>query len=169
MEHIGYDARSVANYLLDLARQYGIALTNLQLQKIVFFAHGTYLQRFGCDLILNRFEAWDHGPVVPELYHSLKVYRDKPITGMATRFQLEDQRLVPVLYDFPLRVQEHLKDTLLFYGRMNPWELVKLSHAPNGPWFRTRQNAEQHVNFSMMIDAELIRKFFSSAGIDSVQ
>jgi uncharacterized phage-associated protein len=156
----GFDARGIANFLLDLARNRRIRLTNLQLQKIVFFAHGAFLQRFRKPLVLNRFEAWEHGPVVPELYHCLKHYGDREITGSASRFDLETRALIRVQCELPPEVCRHLDDMLLFYGRMDPWELVKLSHVEGGPWDTTMKNSVHRSNFSMIIDSRVIEHYF---------
>jgi uncharacterized phage-associated protein len=165
----GFDARGIANCLLDLARDKHIKLTNLRLQKIVFFAHGAFLQRFRKPLILNRFEAWDHGPVVPELYHCLKQFGDREITGSASRFDLETRTFIRVECDFPPEVSKHLNDVLLFYGRMDPWELVKLSHVEGGPWDTTIKNSAHRSNFSMIIDTQVIEHYFLGGAAQPLQ
>ena len=38
-----YDARAVANFLLDLADERSVPLTQMSLLKILYFAHGWYL------------------------------------------------------------------------------------------------------------------------------
>jgi uncharacterized phage-associated protein len=161
-QFVSFDARAIANYFLEFAMSNGIFLTNLQLQKIVFFAHGTYLARYGAPLVVNRFEAWEHGPVVPELYHSLKQHGDRPIKSLVSRYDLESGKNVVVTASIPIRVREHLAEILLFYGRMDPWELVRLSHLPNGPWDRTLKRSMTSANFSLVIDPQTIKAFFDS-------
>ena len=91
VEKGGHDGRAIANYMLQFAMGRDIPLTNLQLQKIIFFAHGTYLTQFNSPLVINRFEAWEHGPVIPELYHALKQYGDRNIKSAVTRYDLESR------------------------------------------------------------------------------
>jgi uncharacterized phage-associated protein len=165
----GFDARGIANFLLDLARVRHIGLTNLQLQKIVFFAHGAFLRRFRRPLVLNRFEAWEHGPVVPELYHCLKQYGDRRITGAASRFDFETRTDVRVECNLCAEVRQHLADMLLFYGRMDPWELVKLSHVEGGPWDTTIKNSFDRSNFSMVIDSRVIENYFVGTAKQALQ
>ena len=126
MSHqIGFDGRAIANYMLEFATAKGISLTNLQLQKIIFFAHGSYLARLKSPLVVNRFEAWDHGPVIPELYHSLKQHGDRPIRSPVTRYDLNSCAYVVVTADTHRTDRRHLAEILLFYGGMGvPWKLV---------------------------------------------
>jgi uncharacterized phage-associated protein len=160
VEQGGHDGRAIANYMLQFAMGRDIPLTNLQLQKIIFFAHGTYLTQFNSPLVINRFEAWEHGPVIPELYHALKQHGDRNIKSVVTRYDLESRSHIVVTADLPEEAQDHVAEMLLFYGRMNPWELVRLSHVPDGPWARTLQRAKKSANFSLVIDPQAIRDFF---------
>jgi uncharacterized phage-associated protein len=160
----GYDARAIANWVLKCAVAKNMSLTNLQLQKILFFAHGSYVVRFKAPLVMNRFEAWEHGPVIPELYHALKQHGDRPIRSPVTRYDLESSVDVIVTANFTDQVREHLAEMLLFYGRMDPWALVKLSHLPSGPWAKTLERSKGSANFSLVIDPQLIDEFFDNPG-----
>jgi uncharacterized phage-associated protein len=157
---LSFDARAIANHLLEIASANKISLTNLQLQKIVFFAHGTFVARYGVPLVINRFEAWEHGPVIPELYHCLKQFGERPIRAPIQRYDLESALFVVVSADLPAQVREHLAQTLLFYGRMDAWELVKLSHQVDGPWDRTLRQAKGTANFSLVISPQIIKEYF---------
>jgi uncharacterized phage-associated protein len=169
MKTAGFDARAVANHFLDLAGKHSIPLTNLHLQKVIFFSHGNFIIRTGLDLILNRFEAWDHGPVVPELYHALKKYDDRKIDGRAQRYDFISKAYVDVLDDFALSTTSFLEEMLMFYGRMNPWELVKLSHAKGGPWAVTMERSKYEANFAMVIDPAVIRGCFRGPNLGTVK
>jgi len=152
----GFDARAVANELLDLGDRLSIRLSNLHLQKVIFFSHANYLKSFGRELILNKFEAWEHGPVVSELYHSLKESGDSPVTGRATRFDFHKKQFVEVRDSFSLAASTFLEEMLRFYGRMDPWRLVMLSHRKGGAWDQTIEQAEKRANFALQIKPEII-------------
>jgi uncharacterized phage-associated protein len=80
-----YDGRAVANFVLDACSGQRIAVSNLALQKLVYFCHVWTLIEHGRPLIKQRFEAWEYGPVLPYLYREFKAYDRSPITGRATK------------------------------------------------------------------------------------
>jgi uncharacterized phage-associated protein len=78
-----YDARAVANYFLELGNAEAHPITPMAIQKFVYFAHGWMLAVYGRQLITQRVEAWDFGPVIRELYNEFKKFGDQPITELA--------------------------------------------------------------------------------------
>src|ERR1700742_4072339 len=66
------DPRVIANYMLDIATDKGIAMTNLKLQKLLFFAHAISITERKIKLVSGHFEAWQYGPVHPTVYQAFK-------------------------------------------------------------------------------------------------
>ncbi|MEQ1867576.1 MAG: type II toxin-antitoxin system antitoxin SocA domain-containing protein, partial [Micropepsaceae bacterium] len=79
-----YDARQIANLFLDIAESKRVTLTNMAVNKLVFFSHAHYLAVRACALVHNPFEAWDHGPVAPAVYAEFRRFGASPITSRAT-------------------------------------------------------------------------------------
>ena len=73
------DARTVANYMVYIMSDAFDDLTNMKMNKLLYFAQGHYLARYGRPLFDDRIEAWDHGPVVPSVYYAYKSFGDGPI------------------------------------------------------------------------------------------
>ena len=61
-------------YLAEKAEKDGITFSNLKIQKLVYYSQGFHLGIFDTPLFDQEIEAWDHGPVVSPLYHSLKSF-----------------------------------------------------------------------------------------------
>ena len=64
---------TITNYILSMSEEdVGDGISNLKLQKLLYYCQGTYLAIKGTPLFEHPIEAWEHGPVVPEVYHQYK-------------------------------------------------------------------------------------------------
>lgn len=154
-----YDPRALANYILDHTASRGFGVTNMALNKILYFSHGWSLAVRDAPLVSVTFEAWDHGPVLPLLYHQFKRFGDRPIISRATRIDILTGGNVRV--DDPLsgEVCSHLELMIEFYAPKSGPTLSHLSHDPQGPWAAIRR-ASNHP--SMGIPDDLIQAYFLS-------
>lgn len=64
--------QDVADYFIWLANDSGSFISNLKLQKLVYYAQAWYLAIYGQSLFDEDFEAWVHGPIIPSLYQKYK-------------------------------------------------------------------------------------------------
>lgn len=120
-----FDARSVANEVIQLADKDGRSITNLGVLKLVYFSHGFMLGRHHKQLFWQEVIAWPYGPIVIDVYEPLKIYGRERIT---------QKILMPGLVRVngkPLEVIEEVYSTM---GGFSPSKLVSYSHAPDGPW-----------------------------------
>ena len=157
-----YDARAVANALLDLADRRGLALTHMALHKVCFYAHGWYLVERGEPLIRQSFEAWENGPVLRQVWETIKTGKDKPVKRRATRYDpiLQIHEVVqPQVQDDDLRF---LNSMLSLYGHIVGSELSEMTHAKNGPWDRVWNAPEGKINLGMKISNSVIEDHFLS-------
>jgi len=130
------DVRDVAHFFINIAQhqseaESGDLMTNLRLQKLLYFAQGWHLARFGKPLFETDFVAWKYGPVAPEVYNFYKKYGSQGITDknddLLSRFKSDE-------YDLLLDVARE-------YDKYSTSALVSLSHAPNAPWSNAEQSA----------------------------
>ena len=155
-----YDARAVANLMLDEADREGIKVTNLALQKLLYFAHGIRLRQSKNPLVAGYFEAWEYGPVHPTVYRAFKPFGAEsinsramgkdPLTGRARELQTPDDPSVVQL----------VRDIIRSYGRLSPGRLVDLSHARNSPWHHIVDKARTDVALGMRIPDNVIQERF---------
>ncbi|MCC8369490.1 MAG: DUF4065 domain-containing protein [Rickettsia endosymbiont of Oxypoda opaca] len=72
----------VANYFLVLVdREAGDTITQLKLQKLVYFAQGISLALFNKPLFNEEIEAWEFGPVAPKLRIPFGNLKNGPIAA----------------------------------------------------------------------------------------
>jgi len=60
-------------------------VTNLQLQKILYFSQMCYLGLEHDRLADTAFEAWDYGPVSPKVYRQVRMFGSSPIRDVFSR------------------------------------------------------------------------------------
>ena len=129
-----YDARAIANLILDEAEQSKRSVTNLALQKLLYFAHALFLIEYKCPLVSGYFEAWKLGPVHPGAYQAFKSAADRPIEFRACRVNVLSgvREAIPLPTD--VEVVAHVKRVMASYGRLTPGRLVDIAHAKGAPW-----------------------------------
>lgn len=130
---------SVLSAARRLADQSGWTLSNLKLQKILYLAHMFYLGRTSGDpLVSGYFEAWDYGPVHPDLYHRVKVFGSNSVEN--------------IFYDNPMPPEGAeraiLDEAYASLGSAGSGKLVHATHAPGGAWDINYQPGIRHCIIS---------------------
>jgi len=141
-----YDVRDIANFVLEFAEDRRFPLTNLALQKLLYFTHGWFYALYEQPLIKNKFEAWQYGPVQRVIYDQFKSCRDSPIRGIRATY-IDPETGEPV-YREPIIAPEHaevIRGVLEKYRRYTAGQLVQESHAEDGPWEYVWQQAEDAI------------------------
>lgn len=100
------------------------SISNLKLQKILYLAHMYHLGLNDAPLISGHFEAWDYGPVQPEIYHRVKIYGAEPVGNIF--------RSVSPAEDCP--ETEMLDAAVDQLTRAKPGALVAATHWKRGAW-----------------------------------
>ena len=121
MEH---DARSVANEMLRRARDANSPVTHLKVMKLVYFSHAWMLGLYHEPLQVQPVEAWRYGPVVRDVYRSLRRYGGEPINRPIS---IADEEYSPTQKDIMDQVWK-------VYGKYTARQLSAITHAPGTPW-----------------------------------
>lgn len=152
--------KAIANLILEVAIGTGRSASNLTINKIAYFAHGSYLARYGRPLIDAKIEAWEYGPVFREIYHEFKRCKDRPVDFYAR--ELNYDTFEPEVAKWSLAHDEEafLRQLIDSYLKMSAGYLVRLSHLEDGPWDQA-WNYEGRVNPGMEISNDSIVKYFS--------
>ena len=79
----------------------GGRLTNLKLQKLLYYQQGYHLAAFGTPLFSENIEAWMYGPVVPVVYDIFSEYGSSalPIVDVEIALDEEEEILFNQVYD----------------------------------------------------------------------
>lgn len=69
-----YDALLIARYVIMRCNNLNVTISNLKLQKILYFIQAEFLVVKQDVCFPNKIEAWEFGPVVPDVYHKYKIF-----------------------------------------------------------------------------------------------
>ncbi|CCF83414.1 Panacea domain-containing protein [Nitrolancea hollandica] len=162
-------AADVARYFIALATEHGDLITNLKMQKLVYYAYAWTLVRNEKRLFSEAIEAWPNGPVVNTLYHDLKGYGAKPI-DVEEFLGIEPGKIfdeLPTKYDelvsrFPEDVLETLDGVYEEYAPLSAFELVTMTHHEK-PWVQARRGLEPTEHSVRRVDDDDIVAQFDTA------
>lgn len=73
------DPIAMANLVINLSKKYNYSITNLQLQKILFFVQGFSLKNYQQPIMDIQFVKWTYGPAIKDVYRSFKYNGSAPI------------------------------------------------------------------------------------------
>jgi uncharacterized phage-associated protein len=136
---MSYPPAVVANAVLYRAKQRGIRISHLKLQKLVFFIHAWRLALQGLPAVNERPEAWEFGPVFETLFHRLKNLGHEAIRQYIETVEAQTnvyRTLMPSTEDAAFwRVLDQVMDK---YGCLSASQLSTLGHEPGGPWSMAR-------------------------------
>jgi uncharacterized phage-associated protein len=103
-------------------------VSNLELQKILYIAQMIHLGLYKRPLINERFEAWDYGPVVPEVYRQAKGFGSEPVRNVF--------HWVNPVSGISTEVSA-INTAIELTKGMTPGQLVAATHSPSGAWAKT--------------------------------
>lgn len=106
-EKAKYTAPQIAKWFIKRANSEEIedgvfeGITNLKLQKIIYFAQAASLGITGKPLFDDEIEAWKYGPVIPSVYHIYKENKNNPIPTPddVPEFDSDTERLLSDIWD----------------------------------------------------------------------
>ena len=121
--------------------EHGDSVTNLKLQKLLYYMQGFHLAFFGVPLFNEAIEAWTYGPVVPVVFQEFKRFKKRDINPANYHATLtltdEQQQMFDMVY------QE--------YNQFSAVALMNMTHN-EGPW--------KNHDIGDVIPNEEMREFF---------
>jgi len=143
-------ALDTARYLVLLSEQQEEAepVTNLRLQKLLYYVQGWSLAARQRPMFADRIEAWRHGPVVPSVYAKVR-NESQPIEvadlGVPDSLSEQDERFIHAIWDH--------------YKKFAANELRRMTHAER-PWRKAWGNLAPDDSGNEVITPESMRDFF---------
>lgn len=141
-----HSAIDIANFFIDITRSKEEGyITDLKVNKLLYFAQAWSLVRLGRPLFDESIEAWPLGPVVPNVYNAFKKYKSNNITKVHGTYSPD------IFSDEELQL---LIDIQREYGKYAASTLVDMTHKKGSPWEQV-YDGSKHV-----ISNDSIKEYF---------
>lgn len=134
-----YKVIDVCRHIINYSNEKGYGVSNLKLQKLLYFVQAYFLlvKKEAC--FYERIEAWDFGPVVPVAYREYKQFGSANIPRITYVIEKNhdnvwDSKIVPFLDMVILPEDKRLIDSVVDkYSEYLASDLVRLTHKQK-PW-----------------------------------
>jgi len=145
------NALSVALSFLKIAEKEKKLITNLKLQKLLYYAQVWHVVFYKKKLFNAPIEAWMHGPAVPGVYRHFKAFGWNPIKADI----LEDKRL-----PFNSRQEKFLDNIWRVYGKYDAGYLEALTHSEL-PWQEGRVGLDISDHSNNKINLKIACRYYA--------
>lgn len=141
-------AEEIARYIITEFQGAEDLITNLKVQKLLYYIQGWHLGLYQTSVFEEDFEAWVHGPVVREVYDEYKFYNGGIIINPVIRPKLSD------------KLKKHIGETLEYYGKFGAFALEKMTHEET-PWVEARGDLDDHEHSQNIISKDTMKAYFA--------
>ncbi len=143
-----YPVDHVADSIIALCGDRGMKLTNLKLQKLLYYVQAWKLALDHEPLFVDDIEAWVHGPVVPRVFRRFKALRWEPLPCQDD--PIKDAKVV-----------SHIKAVLTRYDKFSAGQLEQLTHS-EAPWVEARKGLEPDEPSNRVIPKARMECYYGS-------
>lgn len=158
---MAFSSIQTANWFIDKAKQQNSELTPMKVQKLIYIAHGWHLALSGKPLISEDVQAWQYGPVVPEVFHRLKRYGKNQITDNIIEVTSDNHIEVPRIPQDDVFANALLEKVWEVYSQYGGIQLSQLTHAPSAPWSEKWNEMQTQGLSQSAIPLSSIQKYYS--------
>lgn len=158
-----YLAQDVARYIINYSNDQNYGVSNLKLQKLLYFVQAFFLinTKEKCPCFSNLIEAWDFGPVVPDVYHEYKQYGSTDIPKINSFFIFNSENpwsVSTVDYDNSIidgSDKKLINEVVNHFANYSATDLVAITHQ-QAPWKNAYKPYQNNI-----ITNEAISEYFS--------
>lgn len=136
----------VAECLISLSHLKRNPVSNLKLQKLLYYSQAWHLALLKQALFEEDIEAWVHGPVVPKLFRKYRDCKWSPIPD-------------PGVNNAPPFVA-HLEEVWRVYGNLRAFDLERLTHSED-PWKNARNGLPPDASCNKVITKPSMQEYYS--------
>ena len=133
----GVNILDVAKVLICKFNRENKKITQLKLQKLLYFIEAYYMANYDKDKLYNEeFNAWTYGPLCQKVYLKYKNFTNNPI--------YEDS--CDNLPNLGEEIMNSIEKVCSTFGKLSVYDLVTLTHMKDSPWDKTEKNCDATIS-----------------------
>ena len=153
-----HSALDLARYVINTCNAKNFEITNLKLQKILYFIQANFLVEEGKACFCDEIEAWDFGPVIPSVYREFKCFGSLDIPSIKEYYEFDNTvfEIIKKQYEciFNKREKELIDEILVQCSNILTSSLVSITHNQT-PWIEAYSQGKNKI-----MSTESIKKYF---------
>lgn len=157
-----YKVLDIARYIINYSNDNGYGISNLKLQKLLYFVQAEFLafteKKQPC--FGEEIEAWGFGPVIPVVYHEFKQYGSVNIPSIDEYSEItDDWEVVKRKFNIDCiepEDREVINDIVDGFADYSATALVTITHQQR-PWRKVYQSGRNNI-----ITKKSIKEYFEN-------
>lgn len=147
--NINNDIDDNAKYIISYFRNNNIEVTNLKLQKLLYFLEAIYMVALDENYLFNEnFYAWNYGPVSKKVYDQYKIFGS-----------------MPIILDEPVSINRtneiFIQNLFMIFNDYSVSDLIEFSHQKGSPWYEIYMKYGENIPKNEVIQKYSTKKWFS--------
>lgn len=148
-----FNALIAADLLIDFCNDHGDVVTNLKLQKLLYYTQAWFLALHNKPLFADRLEAWMNGPTQPEVYAKYSSFGPRPIEQDTCGYEVSKS------------ITKHIWDVMEVYGGFSAFDLQRLA-CDEEPWRQARRGLAHDEPSNAVIDLATMKRYYKAQLVD---
>lgn len=141
---MAYRALDVAKYVINYEHSQGREVSNLRLQKLLYFIQVLVIVETGGPCFPDEVQAWTVDPIIPNVYHIFKIFGSWDIKEKEETTLIED------------KIADYIKEMVDYCKDFPTSQLVEITHKQS-PWIQARKRGLKSV-----ITTNSLRDYFKA-------
>lgn len=135
----------IACYVIRLYNNYGYGITNLKLQKVLFYIQMYHLQTYGIPAFIDDIEAWRLGGAIRDVYNYFRKY-------IGYNIDINDLQISSSIVNIDKTTKHTINTVVIKTLDYDVWKMVELSqqrvwkdtYIKGMPCIITKSNIKKH-------------------------
>lgn len=156
-----HNPMDIADYFVQSSLKQKLEINNLKLQKLLYYFYAKYLVEGKGNPFSEKFEKWQYGPVLPDVYHTYKQFYGSEITTVPNRYLFNNENNTFEVHEFdeetlPPEMKMEIDEFVMRLGKYDAFELVERTHQ-HDDWKNDESKIQaglQHIKYDDKVTLE---------------